>query len=89
VFHRSFRYHYARDFERRWRGRLSTPQSPTGTSSRLHVAITHRFPAPNRYSWEIRPASGLPVEEFQVQFASWEEASQAGRLALQQFSSEE
>jgi hypothetical protein len=36
--------------------------------------VTHRFPAPNRYSWELRPVAGLPVEESLVQFASWEEA---------------
>ena len=28
---------------------------------------------------------GLPVEEPRVQFASWEEASTAGKLALNQF----
>ena len=29
--------------------------------------------------------AGLPVEELLVQFASWEEASKAGKLALNQF----
>jgi hypothetical protein len=53
--------------------------------SPLHVKVTHRFQAPNRYSWELRPATGLPVEESRVQFASWEEASNAGNLALKLF----
>ncbi len=44
-----------------------------------------RFPAQNRYSWELRPVTGLPVEESRVQFTSWEGASQAGKLALTQF----
>jgi hypothetical protein len=60
----------ARDFERRWRSRLNTPQRPTDTPFPLHVEVTHRFPVPNRYGWEIRPAAGLPVEESQVQLAS-------------------
>jgi len=50
----------------------------------LHVVVTHRFPAPNRYGWELRPATGLPVQESRVQFASWEDASQAGNRALKQ-----
>jgi hypothetical protein len=50
----------------------------------LFVKVTDRFPAPNRYGWELRPATGLPVEESRVQFASWEEASHAGKLALSQ-----
>jgi hypothetical protein len=78
--------YYAHDFERRWQKRLSTPpRRTTDDSSSLHVDVTHRFPAPNRYSWELRPAAGLPVEESLVQFASWEEASKAGKLALNQF----
>jgi hypothetical protein len=76
----------ARDFERRWQTRLKA--SPQHTTSQLHVVVTHRFPAPNRYSWELRPATGLAVDESPVQFASWEEASQAGKLALKQFSAE-
>src|ERR1700756_4055753 len=72
----------ARDFERRWQTRLRTPLQPT--ASDLHVVVTHRFPAPNRYGWELRPQTGLPVEGSLVQFASWEEASQAGKLALKQ-----
>jgi hypothetical protein len=66
----------ARDFERRWQTRLRTPPQ------NLHVVVTHRFPAPNRYGWELRPETGLPVEFSLVQFASWEEASQAGKVAL-------
>jgi hypothetical protein len=57
----------------------------TNGASGLHVEVTHRFPAPNRYGWELRPAAGLSVEESRVQFGSWEEASQAGKLALTQF----
>jgi hypothetical protein len=78
--------YYARDFERRWQKRLSTPpRRTTDDSSPLHVEVTHHFPAPNRYSWELRPVAGLPVEESRVQFASWETASTAGKLALNQF----
>ena len=78
--------YYAHDFERRWQKRLLTPpRRTTDDSSSLHVDVTHRFPAPNRYSWELRPATGVPVEESRVQFASWEEASNAGNLALKQF----
>jgi hypothetical protein len=80
------RYH-SRDFERRWQTRLNMPTRPFGSgASELHVAVTHRFPPPNRYGWELRPVKGPPVEESRVQFASWEEASQAGKSALKQFS---
>ena len=73
----------AHDFERRWQKRLGTPpQRAIDDFSPLHVKVTHRFRAPNRYSWELRPATGLPVEESRVQFAPWEEASRAGGLAL-------
>ena len=76
----------AHDFERRWQERLSTlPRHAIDDFSPLHVKVTHRFQSPNRYSWELRPAAGLPVEESRVQFASWEEASKAGNLALKQF----
>ena len=61
------------------------PRLDTSNASELHVVVTHRFPAPNRYGWELRPVTGLSVEELQLQFASWEEASQAGKLALEQF----
>jgi hypothetical protein len=74
----------ARDFERRWQTRLKAPlQRP---AAQLHVVVTHRFPAPNRYGWERQPVTGLAAEEARVRFMSWEEASQAGNLALKQFS---
>ena len=73
----------ARDFERRWQTRLRAP--PQRATSQLHVAVTYRFPAPNRYGWELRPVTGLAVQESRVQFTSWEEASQAGKRALNQF----
>jgi hypothetical protein len=77
----------ARDFEWRWQARLNTPpRRTTNSASELHVEVTHRFPAPNRYGWELRPATGLPAEESRLQFASWEEASRAGKLALKQLS---
>jgi len=84
----ALRQNYSRycsgEFERRWRTRLKAP--PQLATSHLHVVVTHRFPAPNRYGWEIRPPTGLSVEESRVQFASWEEASQGGNLALKQLS---
>ena len=71
------------DFERRWQKRLNAPlPHTTSIASQLHVEVKHRFPGPNRYSWELRRARGLPVQESTVQFRSWEEASQAGTLAL-------
>jgi hypothetical protein len=76
----------AQDFERRWQKRLTRPpQRAIDDFSPLHVKVTHRHQAPNRYGWELRPATGLSVEESPVQFASWEEASNAGNLALKQF----
>ena len=75
-----------RDFERRWRKRLGAPA--WSAHPPLHIVVTHRFPAPARYGWELRPATGLALKESRVQFASWEEASQAGKLALQQFTAE-
>jgi hypothetical protein len=76
----------ARDLERRWQTRLNTPpRQTTNNASQLHVEVTHRFPVSNRYGWELRPVAGLSVEESRVQFTSWEEASQAGKLALNQF----
>ena len=54
----------ARDFERRWQTRLNTPpRRTTNGVSELHVEVTHRFPSPNRYGWELRPAAGLSAEE--------------------------
>ena len=48
------------DFERRWQTRLNTPRRTTNNASPLHVEVTHRFPAQNRYSWELRPVTGPP-----------------------------
>jgi hypothetical protein len=75
----------SRDFERSWQRRLNTPPG-SNNASQLRVEVTHRFPAPKIYGWELRPVAGLPVGESRVQFATWEEASQAGKLALKQFS---
>lgn len=75
-----------RDFERRWQTRLNTPlRRTTNDACHLHVEVTHRYPTPNRYGWELRPLSGLAVEELRAQFTSWEDASQAGKFALSQF----
>ncbi len=84
--HQNYSRYCSREFERRWRTRSKTP--PRRATSHLQVVVTHRFPAPNRYGWELRPPTGLSVEESRVQFASWEEASQAGKLALKQLSIE-
>jgi hypothetical protein len=51
-------------------------------SSQLHVEVKHRYSMPKGYTWEIRPAHGLAVEESRIRFASWEEASQAGKRVL-------
>jgi hypothetical protein len=85
----SFRYSYGRDFERHWRKRLNSPLRSTGGQFGPQVVVTHRFPGPKRYGWEIRPPTGLPVRESRFGFASWEEASQAGRSALKQLSQEQ
>ena len=61
-------------------GRNKPPRRTTNSASELHVEVTHRFQAPNRYGWELRPAAGLSAEESRVHFPSWEEASQAGKL---------
>ena len=61
-------------------------RGPASNASQLFVKVTHRFQGPNRYGWELRAVTGLPVEESRVQFASWEEASQAGKLAMNQLS---
>ena len=54
----------------------------TNDTSQFHVEVKHHCSAPKRYTWEIRAAHGLSVEESRDQFASWEEASQAGKDAL-------
>jgi hypothetical protein len=53
----------------------------------LRVAVKHRGPAPNRYSWEIfYDYEVLPMEEARDRFGSWEEASQFGKNALKKLS---
>jgi hypothetical protein len=84
--HQNYSRYRASDFERRWQMRLKAPLQCT--TSHLHVVVTHRFPAPMRYGWELRPSTGLAVEVSRAQFASWEEASQAGKLALKLLSAE-
>jgi hypothetical protein len=50
------------------------------------VEVKHRRPLPKRYTWEIhRKGLCLSVEESRDQFGSWEEASQIGKKALNQF----
>ena len=51
----------------------------------LRVEVKHRCAAPKRYTWEIfAEGKTLPVEESTDQFRSWEEASQAGKKALEE-----
>ena len=53
--------------------------------SHLRVEVKHRCAAPKRYTWEIfSEGETLPVEESTDQFSSWEEASQAGKKALEE-----
>ena len=57
------------------------------TAGHLRVAVKHRGPAPNRYTWEIfRDHEILPMEEARARFDSWEEASQFGKNALKKLS---
>jgi len=54
-------------------------------ASHLRVEVKHRCAAPKRYTWEIfSDGKMLPVEESTDQFRSWEEASQAGKKALEE-----
>jgi hypothetical protein len=62
--------------------RITAPMRATHDTSRFHVEVKHHCAAPKQYTWEIRSAHGLSVEESRDQFASWEEASQAGKYAL-------
>jgi len=56
----------------------------SSVASHLWVEVKHRRAAPNRYTWEIySEGKMLPVEESTEQFRSWEEASQAGKIALE------
>jgi hypothetical protein len=59
----------------------------SSAAARLEVAVKHRRPAPNRYTWEIhREHEILPVKESHTQFCSWEEASRDGNKALKNLS---
>jgi hypothetical protein len=53
-------------------------------ATRLNVEVTHRFPAPNCYGWALRLTTDATEDESRTQFDSWERASQAGKLALEQ-----
>ena len=54
----------------------------SSVASHLRVEVKHRCAAPKRYTWEIfSEGKTLPVEEA---IRSWEEASQAGKKALQE-----
>jgi hypothetical protein len=51
---------------------------------RRHTLPSSGHAAPKRYTWEIfSEGKTLPVEESADQFRSWEEASQAGKKALE------
>jgi hypothetical protein len=57
----------------------------SSVASHLRVEVKHRCAAPKRYTWEIfSEGKTLPVEESTDQFRSWEEASQAGKKALEE-----
>ena len=58
----------------------------TADSYEFHIEVKHHCSPPNRFTWEIRAMCGLAVEESRVQFGSWEEASHAGKQALERFS---
>jgi hypothetical protein len=56
----------------------------SSVTNHLRVEVKHRCSAPNRYTWEIvREHEVLPLEESCDRFGSWEEASQAGKKALE------
>jgi hypothetical protein len=51
------------------------------------MEVKHRYPAPNRYTWEIFSDDKiLSVEESRDRFGSWEKASQVGKKALEKLS---
>jgi len=57
----------------------------SSVASHFRVEVKHRCAAPNRYTWEIfSEGKTLPVEESTDQFRSWEEASHAGKKALEE-----
>jgi hypothetical protein len=52
----------------------------------VRVEVRHHCPPPDRYTWELhRVGKTLPVKESDVRFNSWEEASKAGKKALEEF----
>jgi hypothetical protein len=56
----------------------------SSVADHLRVEVKHPVPGTNRYTWEIvREHEVLPLEEACDRFGSWEEASQAGKKALQ------
>ena len=59
----------------------------SSVANRLRVEVKHWGQPPNPYTWEIFSDDKiLSVENSRGQFGSWEEASQAGRKALQRLS---
>ena len=57
----------------------------SSVASHFRVEVKHRCAAPKRYTWEIfSEGKTLPVGESTDQFRSWEEASQAGKRALEE-----
>lgn len=56
------------------------------TVERYRVEVKHRWSIPKRYIWEIHEDSRvLSIVESCVDFSSWEEASNAGKIALAAF----
>jgi hypothetical protein len=53
------------------------------TDKRYRMEVKHRWSVPRRYTWEIFDGSEvLPRIESRVRFFSWEDASNAGKIAL-------
>jgi hypothetical protein len=53
---------------------------------RFRVEVRHRGRAPRRYTWELYGEhEAIPFEESRTDFASWEEASQAGKRTLAEY----
>jgi hypothetical protein len=56
------------------------------TFERYRIEVKHRWSIPKRYTWEIHDGSKvLSIAESPVDFSSWEEASNAGKIALTAF----
>jgi hypothetical protein len=52
-------------------------------SERFRVEVKHDRPTPLRYCWQIYDGTKpLPMQESSTGFASWEEASRAGKAEL-------